>query len=214
MSGKESDHQDLRYHPLDEFEAALAALRPRVDPSPSRAEFIPFQCGVGVNSLTCESPTGHEFVCLHCGIDAPRIIPRRRWAWPAALTAMTSVAAVLLAWVVVDRTARIAERENKSVGPSVAALVANEPDLKPKRIDFGRETDVPRRLALHSSGERWILSAADVELHDDLLASRDGFKSDATASFPDVENADARLSNGALTRRLLGEYGAAGRTAE
>jgi hypothetical protein len=212
MSGNESDRQDLRHQPLDEFEQALAALRPRVDQS-KRIEFLPFQSGVGANLPTCERAAGHEFVCLHCGIDAP--ILRRRWAWPAALAAVTSVAAVLLAMVVVDRAARIAERENKPVRPNVAAApVTNNPDVAPKPIDTGREADVPRRLAVHSRGERWILSAADIELRDDLLASHNGLKNDATTSFTDIENSDAWLSNGALTRRLLSEYGAAGRTAE
>lgn len=217
MSGRESDHKDLSHQPLDEFEQALAALRPRVDRSQSRSELIPFQSGVGVNLPTCERAAGHEFVCLHCGIDAPRIIRRRRWAWPAALATMTSVAAALLAMVVVDRTARVAERENKPVGPTAAASsVTNKPDIAPMPIDTdtGREADVPRRRALHARGERWILSAADIELGDDLLASHNGLKTDATASFTDMENADARLSNGVLTRRLLREYGAAGRTAE
>lgn len=218
MSREPSDHENLKPgETFDEFESALAALRPRVDRSESRTEFIPFPSGVGGNRATCERAAGHEFVCLHCGIDAPRINRRRRWAWPAAVATMTSVAAALLAMVVVDRTARVAERENKPVGPTAAAAsVANKPEVTPKPIDTdtGREAIVPRRLALHSRGERWILSAADIELGDDLLANHNGLKTDATASFTDMENVDARLSNGVLTRRLLMEYGAAGRPVE
>jgi hypothetical protein len=128
---------------------------------------------------------------------------------------MTTVAAVLLAMVIIDRTPRVAERENKPVGPTAAAAsVANKPKETSNRIDTGREIDMPRRLALHSRDERWILSAADIDLRDDVLAIRDGSNSGAPASFADGETAASRLSNGVLTRRLLMEYGAAGRPVE
>jgi hypothetical protein len=216
MSSEQSDHENLRPgEPLDDFEAALAALRPHVDRSQSKTEFNPLQNAGRSDSLTCKPPAGHQFVCLHCGSDAPRIGRARRFAWPAALATMTSIAAVLLVMLVADRSARVADRENKPSAPLAAAVAAKvKPAEIPDRAEIGGESDLPRRLALHPRGGRWILSAADIELRDDLLASHNGLKTDVPASFTDLDNADARLSNGALTRRLLSEYGGAGRTAE
>jgi hypothetical protein len=216
MSSEQSNHENLRPgEPLDDFEAALAALRPRVDRSQSKTEFNPLQNAGRSDSLTCKPPAGHQFVCLHCGSDAPRIGRARRFAWPASLAAMTSIAALFLVMVVADRSARVADRENKSSAPLAAAVAAKvKPAEISDRVENGGETDIHRRLALQARGQRRILSAVDVDLRDDLLASNDGFKGNAPASFTGMENADVRLSNGVFMRRLLSESGIAGRATE
>ncbi|MEN6405935.1 MAG: hypothetical protein ABFC77_05630 [Thermoguttaceae bacterium] len=74
---------------LSDFEAALRSLPPRADRLPSDWPPEPFA------STDCVNPSGHEFVCVHCGCEAPTTPPRRRWAWPTAFGAMTTIAAVL-----------------------------------------------------------------------------------------------------------------------
>lgn len=79
--------------PLNDFEAALRALQPRADRLPSQGPPTPRA------ATDCTNPSGHEFVCIHCGCETPATVRRRRWAWPTAFGAMTTVAAVLLAMV-------------------------------------------------------------------------------------------------------------------
>ena len=104
MFDKETKNEDLRA-----FEAALGALRPRSDRLDDR-----FRAALTKEAcVTSPLPPGegqgegsaidgiHRFVCLYCGSDAPVGRLGRRWAWPAAFSAMTAAAAVMLVLVVV-----------------------------------------------------------------------------------------------------------------
>ena len=81
----------------------------RGSPEPSAGESGPLR-----------SPGGSSVCLFHCGGDAPQPGGVGRWAWPGALAAMTSVAAVLLAMLLVGRHDRSVGRE----GPSIAATAA------------------------------------------------------------------------------------------
>ena len=48
----------------------------------------------------CPNPSGHRFLCIYCGSEAAPVRGAGRWAWPAALSAMTAAAAILLAMLV------------------------------------------------------------------------------------------------------------------
>ena len=209
MSGNEGDHKDLSHQPLDEFEQALrASATGRSIPKSIRIHTVPKRrCA---NLPTCERAAGHEFVCLHCGIDAAQIIRRHRWAWPAALTAMTSAAAILLVMLIANRSARVADRETKSVANAPTVAVQIKPLEPQNRIETDREPDIAfRRFALQDRDRRRILSAGDTELRDDLLASHMGFDRGNPVSFADTANADGHQTNGEMLRHLLREYGVA-----
>jgi hypothetical protein len=92
----EDQDQDLKA-----FEAALGSLRPRSDRLDPR--FLPSTSGRGAGGEGCVHPGDHHFVCLYCGADAPATRGARRLAWPAAFSAMTATAALLLAMVVLHR---------------------------------------------------------------------------------------------------------------
>jgi hypothetical protein len=93
---------------LKAFEAALGDLRPRTDRLDARwrsrlaeeASFLPSPSGRGAGGEGCEFTGAHRYVCLYCGDDAPITSGVRRWALPAALSAMTTVAAALLVMLV------------------------------------------------------------------------------------------------------------------
>jgi hypothetical protein len=216
MSSNQSDHEDLNpRESLDDFEAALAALRPRVGAPQSRTEFIPF-VALHSTATSCDHPAGHRFVCLQCGVDAPQASRAHLWAWPSALAAMTSVAALLLVMLFVDRSERMANRIDKPALPKGAVVsTPSEPAAPPDRFESSGGRGVAfGRMALRTGDGRRILSAADIELRDDLLASYDGLNGNSAAAFTEIENSDARLSNGALMRRLLGNSDSANRPAE
>jgi hypothetical protein len=120
MFDHEETDQDLKA-----FEARLASLRPRTDgldltyramlekearrlcfsitpadqQHPRAASRSENTVMLKHNLRACTDPAGHRFVCVHCGNEAS-VSTRRRWAWPAALAAMSGVAAVLLAMLV------------------------------------------------------------------------------------------------------------------
>jgi hypothetical protein len=120
MSGKSNKNED---NDLTSFEAALRGLRPRSDglddqwptrlakeaslrselPSPfgiGAATSLPSPFGRGAGGEGCVNPTGHQFLCIHCGSDLPMVGVNRRWGWPAAFSTMTAVAAALLLMLV------------------------------------------------------------------------------------------------------------------
>jgi hypothetical protein len=102
FDNKEND-QDLTA-----LKARLASLRPRADRlDPEWRAMLEKEMALTLalsqrERGRCESPAGHRFVCVHCGNEA-RIFTRRRWPWPAALAAVSGVAAVLLVMLVTQR---------------------------------------------------------------------------------------------------------------
>jgi hypothetical protein len=85
---------------LKAFEAALGSLCPRSILLPSPGTDAQRWSGRGAGVEGCVYPGSHRFICLYCGCDAPAIRGVRRIAWPAAFSAMTAAAAILLAMVV------------------------------------------------------------------------------------------------------------------
>jgi hypothetical protein len=204
MSDEQTDYEELRPdHSRDAFEAALAALRPRVDAAQSRTEFIPFAESSATSLPKCTHPAGHTFVCVHCGNAAPAFARSRRWGWSAALAAMTSAAAVLLAIVLTDRSTRVAVQETKSPAAAKASRTQPTDAAQPSRhaVVIVVSEAATGRLALAGRPGR-VLSAADLELRDDLTAADDGPRSAA-----DHKKPNAPMSDGATLRALLGEFG-------
>jgi hypothetical protein len=102
----EDNRNENENRDLTSFEASLAALRPRTDGlDPQWRSLLAKEAsstaeGGGAGVRECVNPAGHRFLCIHCGSDMPSAGGVRRWAWPASLAAMTSVAAMLLIMVV------------------------------------------------------------------------------------------------------------------
>lgn len=213
MSNEENEGEDLKA-----FERAMAALRPRadrLDPAwrSMLAKEVSLTAGLADRpsrrrgrAARCDHPAGHRYVCLHCGGDAPQPGGVGRWAWPGALAATTSVAAVLLAMLLIGRHDRSVGRE----GPSIAATAAipatqakgevasvteqaETPPEGPAAADF--PGIVPQSVAWRGRSNRGILTAADTELGDDLLERNNLPASRTVASTADVVAADARVTN-------------------
>lgn len=188
----------------DVFEAELSSLRPRVDGSQSRTEFIPFSGVSGAKSHTCIRPAGHEFVCVFCGNAAPASSRLRRWAWPAALVAMTSAAAVLLAILIADRSNSVALQESKPAAAASANAAQQAKPFQPSQeaVATGRSPFAYDRLAFRRQPGR-VLSTADLELSDDLIAAENGSNSGPIGR----QKADFRMNDGMTLRTLLNQYG-------
>jgi hypothetical protein len=99
MSDKEIFNKDLKA-----IESELAALVPRCDQlDPRWRAFLgkAADLNAGPAKATaahspCSASGDHLFLCVYCGASRPRISRIRRWAWPAAFSAMTAAATALL----------------------------------------------------------------------------------------------------------------------
>ena len=134
MSNEEDENEDLKA-----FERAMASLHPRADRldpawrsllaeeiSLTAARLADSGAGAQRTMARCEHPGGHRFVCLHCGGDARALGRVRRWAWPASLATMTSVAAVLLAMLLAGRHGPTAGEAGTSMPSSHVATASPE----------------------------------------------------------------------------------------
>jgi hypothetical protein len=106
MSGEEERSEELKG-----LEAALAALAPRVEGF-DRERLI-FEAGRAAAMAEMGlAPKAHGLQPV--GVEAaeapPPCPPRRRWAWPAAFSAMTAVAAMLLVMLIARPKPQMAER--------------------------------------------------------------------------------------------------------
>ncbi len=188
----------------DAFEAALSSLRPRVYAPESRPEFIPVSGASGANSQKCIRPAGHEFVCVFCGHAAPLNSRPRRWAWPTALVAMTSAAAVLLAMVIADRSSRVAIHESKLAPSSSANAAQHAESSQPSQetVATVRPPFTADRLAFRRQPGR-VLSTADLELSDDFIMADNGSNSGPIGR----QKADRQMNDVTTLRTLLNQYG-------
>ncbi len=71
----------------------------------------------------CSDPSGHEFVCIHCGSVAV-MKQRRRWVWPTVSATMTAVAAALLMMLAARSEPQVAVREGERDTTMPTAMVA------------------------------------------------------------------------------------------
>jgi hypothetical protein len=133
------------------FEAALAALRPRGEGLDPRWRFLLAQEATLNQNLSADNAlAAGRSVCSRCGGVVSDRRGRRRWAWPAAFSAMTTVAVVLLVAIVV----RVEPRGAAPVAEGNAVPVAATP--------FDQERVDPRAsLAAIDSARRELRSGAD-----------------------------------------------------
>jgi hypothetical protein len=92
-----------------------------------------------------EALAAEQAFCSRCGDALSGGRGRRRWAWPAAFSAMTAVAAILLAALVVRVEPRTAAPGRGAGGSSVATSVA-ERTVDPSPALAVR--DIPRRSSV------------------------------------------------------------------
>ncbi len=225
MSNEENGNEDLKA-----FERAMAALRPRADRlDPAWRSLLAKEVSLtaGLRDRTadplgktarCDHTAGHRFICLHCGGEAPRAGRVARWAWPGALAAMTSVAAVLLAMLLAGRHEQAIGRKGTSIAASPAVpagpkqdKIAAAPDWATARPEGPETADfagiVPRSVAWRWHDGRGVLVAADTDVSDDLLIRNDVPANRTAASAADVAAARTDLINSEFLRRLLHEAG-------
>ncbi len=176
MSGKEDGSEDLKA-----FEQSLASLTPRGNRlDPRWRSFL-----AKAASLTAE-------LAAEMGIQTPADVPsapgasRRQWAWPAAFSAMTAVAALLLVMLVLHPggpggTHAPGGMPSQSVGMSDRSHGDARDAMPPASRSAGMSGDPHGDAGVATApGGRWrrhrqaVLSASDVRLDDDLLAAASG----------------------------------------
>jgi len=121
MSGEEERSEDLKA-----LEAALAALVPRVEGFDR--ERVIFEAGRAAAIAEMERGQAHGMQPV--GFEAART-RRRRWAWPAAFSAMTAVAATLLVALMTRPEPRVASRPVEPRGPAPIGVPPAEPVAGP-----------------------------------------------------------------------------------
>lgn len=215
------------------FEAALAAIQPNRDRLDRRWRALLAKEADLIAGLHAEqraeaplpSPEseaaacpGHVFLCVHCGsmrsaeemrnsaTAAVSVRGRRRWAWPAAFSAMTAVAAVLLVLLV-----RPDEPRSVGEGSTSAAVPLKEVAHHTESSDETYAYEFSRWAAARAKGKTYrILTTGDVELCDERLARKvlgdiELVANGHTVSSPvlDLEQSDAGLTSRELLERML-----------
>lgn len=203
MSQRENNCKGLNRQPLDEFEAALAALRPRVDVA-TTPEAISSCRDDGALLTTCGAPGGHEFVCIHCGSNPPLISPIRRWGWPAAAAVMASLAACLLVMLITNQSTQVAREQPLLATHAVkpAQQIGRAPAKQ--MVTTVDAASIPR-VARRIGERRTVLSAADLDLPGESVASNPNSRRPIAVSYADIETVEAKLTNAALKRRFLSQ---------
>jgi hypothetical protein len=154
MFGEEEMNEEMKA-----FEAALAALRPRGDGLDPRWRFLLAQeARLNENLPGGEALAAGQFLCSRCGDALSGGRAKRGWAWPAAFSAMTAAAAMLLAALVVRVEPRaVAPAGGKGVSPTAASFAE-------------RQVDSSSSFAVRNSPRRAISSGSD---ETDYLSLRD-----------------------------------------
>lgn len=88
------------------------------------------------DNVPCEGPSGHVFVCLHCGRGVDQSARIHRFAWPASLAVTASLAAVLFVMLLADRGPQRADRAvaSRAIDPVAPTSAASTPRAAPDRI--------------------------------------------------------------------------------
>lgn len=168
--------------------------------------------GAGVmlkhNLQSCANPAGHEFVCLHCGSAAPLDSRARRWAWPAALSAMTAVAAVLLVMLTTHWGPQVTKQADQHDMASPAPTVAAEPENleSAPASGYGLAVGDFSRPALTVRGE----GMSYLTLRDHVLRYGVEASDLPTAAAVSGKASEGPLTQRELLKRLLGQQGLRG----
>jgi hypothetical protein len=179
MSDKETESQDLKA-----FEAALAALRPRTDRLDSRfRDFLvnsfSSPVGRGAGGEGCDAGR-HRFICIYCGSDPPVDDGIRRWAWPAAFSTMTAVAAILLALLATRSEPKIALQED---GKGTAQQSAINNPGEGRAFGYGlAEANASRPPVVLGTDEMSYLTLRDQVLRDGVESWKFPVSTSATAA--------------------------------
>jgi hypothetical protein len=197
MSAEEED--------LKAFEADLAALQPRADRlDRDRLMFLAGQAAAARGNAAAAART-------------------RRWAWPAALAAMTTVAAALLAVVVWRPEPQVVERiieapverpAPDAAAPGVRDATASAEAVAHASISSGPDA-APATTGWLAYADRTALRARAPYAHAlDLMLARgvDSWPLPQSTSADNAERASAPMSNRQLLETLL-EGPASGRPA-
>ncbi len=135
-----SEHKEQSSE-MTSFERDLAALAPRVGGfDRERLIFLAGQAAALRDSGAGVSPAGYSAG----GTPAPRM----RWAWPAAFSAMTAVAAALLVMLCTRPTATVATSGQKDSRASIAKLepaaktTDSQPQSESQAAPTQREEDI------------------------------------------------------------------------
>jgi hypothetical protein len=151
--------EDKQSDELKAFEAELASLQPRADGLDPRWRFLLAQeAAMNQNLPNGEVLAAGQFVCSRCGGALCGGKGKSRWAWPAAFSAMTTVAAALLVALAVGVERRTAV-PGGGEGVSLAARSVVE-----KQLDVGTPFSVrnsPQSAILATSEETAYLSLRD-----------------------------------------------------
>jgi hypothetical protein len=181
---------------LTAFEAALASLRPRADRLDPRWRFLLAQAAtLNQKMADADAEAAGQLLCSRCGGPLSDRKARHRWAWPAAFSAMTTVAAALLAALVVGV-------EPPTVAPSgprsssTARPIAQPQVEPPSSVAW---TNRPWRAAIGQSNEADYLSLRDQVLRFGV----DSWRIPAPAVVATTSRAEPILSNREGLDRLL-----------
>lgn len=217
MSGEKEEREEL-----EAFEAALASLRPKSDRlDPQWREFLAKQASLtaaqasGQGSELLEAMSlGHGAAdgapfCAFCGRTGPTPKGVRRWAWPAAFAAMTSVAVTLLVMLASRAGPQIAG-DPGGAAPPVAPEERREipakpsPEATPARSELAVQTVA---LSHHPKRSRRPPAAPYPQLLDKVMAQGlDAWETPSAGAIEDWQMARAPLcSRDELLNPLLNE---------
>jgi hypothetical protein len=196
---RQSQHQRQR-DDLTPFEAALAALKPRVEGfDRERLIFLAGQAA----ALRDAGVSPAEFTAreTHAEVSA-RETRAPRWVWPAAFSAMTAVAAALMVMLYIRPvvTVAIAQPKDASSGVESKVVAVKSPDSQPRRElaapSMAREEEFAVATFLD------VDPALRAELHRRGL---DFNRSRATAASAPTVVAEAPMTYFELLSRLQGQ---------
>jgi hypothetical protein len=192
MFGEEELSEELKA-----FEAELASLRPRADGLDPRWRFLLAQeARLNENVPAGEALAAGPFLCSRCGSALSGRRGKRRWAWPAAFSAMTTVAAaLLLALLARIEPQAVTPGSGENALPVAAPLAEDRADLHSPFV----MRDSPQRPILFGSDETGYLTLRDQVLRFGV----DSWRSPASPAAATTDFTQPVLnSRGQLDRRL------------
>jgi hypothetical protein len=167
--------------------------------------------GLG-NTTSCTNPAGHRFLCVHCGSDAAPVRGPGRWAWPAALSTTTALAAILLVMLVTRREPQIAVEGTKQGAVAPASSVVQQ-QANPAAVEKGQlpgdwlaMESVPRRPQNSGTEEMPYLALRDQVLRDGV----ESWKSPVSPVVTTMRATEGPLSYREQRDRLLKQEGVRG----